>query len=181
MIRGEDHTGITFQSEDFAEADLSESSFERCSFRGTLLGRSRMVSVRLDRSELFEVDAANCLFTESKFAGTTAVDCRLLGADFSTSSYSSFRFSRFSDVIFEECDLTEADFQGCKAVGIQFDRCQMQGSQFTQARFESGKLRECDAVSIRGVDALRGLTIDFPTLQSLAPALANHCGIKLDY
>jgi uncharacterized protein YjbI with pentapeptide repeats len=82
MIRGEDHTGITFQSEDFSEADLSESSFERCSFRGTLLGRSRMVSVRLDRSGLFGVDAANCLLTESKIAGTTAVDCRLLGADF---------------------------------------------------------------------------------------------------
>ncbi|MYL43488.1 pentapeptide repeat-containing protein [Virgibacillus massiliensis] len=62
-----------------------------------------------------------------------------------TLSQSRLSFSRWTDVIFNGCDLSNVDFQDAYFNRVAFHNCKLAGADFDQANFQDVQFIECEA------------------------------------
>jgi uncharacterized protein YjbI with pentapeptide repeats len=93
---------------------------------------------------------------------------------------SSFRFGRFKNVVFRDCNLTEANFQGADLTGARFERSKLVGAQFSNAKMQGTRLSDCDLWGVAGIQSFQGAVVTAADAQSLVFALASAMGITIE-
>jgi uncharacterized protein YjbI with pentapeptide repeats len=140
----------------FDDCDLANAAFDRCGFDRVHIQRGRMTGLSVSGSSLIDVvvDGAVADLSEWRFATVEHAairDCRLTQSDWTNAT--------MADVRFEDCDLSGSDFSHCQLDGVAFVRCGLGG--------------------VRGVDGLRGATVDRSALIDLTEPMAVALGITL--
>jgi len=91
----------------------------------------------------------------------------------------NFRFAKLQGVVFEDCELNEADFQMAELREVTFTNCTIERGIFTQCTISNVDARSSELRGIHGWRYLRGLIIDHSQLITIAPELANDLGLKI--
>ena len=93
---------------------------------------------------------------------------------------SSFRTSKFDDVLFAGCRMEQADFTEADLRGARFEDCNLTGAQFWGARMTGTRFARCELTEITGVTSMRGAVITSADAVTLAYILANALGIAIE-
>jgi len=183
--QGEDHAGFELAGDDLEGARLTRTTLEtarleRCRCLGVTRG-ARLHSVVFANCDLANSAWIDCIFTEVAF-----LDCRLTGVAISG--------GRFWDVVLRDCNaqmmklshtgrphmlLEACDLRGALLMDTdfgdaRFSRCRLEAAELFNAGFLSVDLRGNDLTGLRGMDSLRGATIDALQLLELGPVSYTH-------
>jgi hypothetical protein len=158
--------GARHGGEDFARARFVDVELVRCDLSGSDLSeavweRVRLVDCRASAVELPQANLRNVRF----------VDCKLDDAN--------LRLARLREVRFENCVLTRAELVAGQLEAVGFGGSDLAGVDFSQARCAAVDLRDARLTGIKGVDALRGATVDLDQVVTLAPTLALALGMRI--
>jgi uncharacterized protein YjbI with pentapeptide repeats len=161
----------------FRSADLSNCALERTSFIDCLVEDSDLANLRTVKSSLQRVQLSATRMTglhwvDGALREVTIADCR--------ANLSSFRFTAFHNVLFENCVLTGADFQNADLTGARFVGCDLTGAQFSHAKMAGTRLSDCVLAGLGGVSSMAGATVSGADLVTLTYTLAAALGIRID-
>jgi uncharacterized protein YjbI with pentapeptide repeats len=92
----------------------------------------------------------------------------------------NLRTAKMTNVLFENCTITELDISGAQLDRVAFVNCRIDTLESANARCKSVDLRTTEFARINGLDGLRGATIDDLQLSLFAQALAGHLGILVE-
>jgi uncharacterized protein YjbI with pentapeptide repeats len=181
----------------FEKLDLSGRSVE-----GIEIGRCRMKDTNLnytilDRSSLVDCIIENCDWASLKTSKSSlirveVINSRLTGLVWSSgglrdvkliscrADLSSFRFSALTNVVFDECNLRQADFQNADLRQAHFVNCDLTAAQFSHAQMSGIRFSGCILDGVGGVTSFNGVRIDSVDLISLARTLASALGIIIE-
>lgn len=94
--------------------------------------------------------------------------------------YLNLRGSRLTNVLIEDCTITDLDLGGIQGNRVSLANCRIDTLDLTQAKCIHVDLRTSEFSSITGVEGLKGATVDDAQLSLLAPLLASHLGIVVE-
>ena len=146
---------------------LSECELDRCNLsnavvRGGSMRRSRVSGARL----------TGLSWTAGEIFDTTFAECK---ADLAT-----FEGTRFERVVFDGCDLREADLRQGRFQAVEFRGCDLTGADIGGARFAAGcEMRGCTLDGLRGTDRLRGVAMPWADVVAAAGVFAAELGVRL--
>jgi uncharacterized protein YjbI with pentapeptide repeats len=148
--------------------------FRRSAFEGSVLSRLRVLDSRLEKCNASNAEWGNAHLHRIEFLG-----CRLTGISLINANCSELLFrdckavfsrcegSKWTNVRFENCVLTDADFRRTIFDRAAFIHCDLRNVDFEQAKFTSLDLRDSTLEGARIESSqFPGLTID--SLQALA-------------
>lgn len=150
------------------------------------LDRPEWLDLRFEDCDLSAVVAKDMVMRRVAFRTT-----RLRGVAFANGQYDdgllldcttdelSMRFTRLRNVIFRDCDLSNADFYSATFEHVTIDSCSLRGARFHAATVKCLRITACDLLGVTGAMDLKGAVIDVDDLAGLAPSLASEAGIEL--
>lgn len=188
----EERHGESFPRADLTAQDLAGIAFRGCDLTGqtwtdTLLHSAELVDCRLVDSFATTLMAAHTtwrrvLVQRPRWGSADLVDSALTSVHLRDGKidYLNARQSRWTDVLIEDCVITNLDLGGWVGSRVSLLRCRIGTLDVGGARFEHVDLRTSQFGVINGIDGLRGVTIDESLLLELAPLLARHLGIRVE-
>ena len=142
--------------------------FRRSAFDGSVLGRLRLLDSRLEKCNASNAEWNNAHLRRIEFLG-----CRLTGISLINATCSDLLFkdckaefvrcegSRWTNVRFENCLLTDSDFRRTTLDRAAFIRCDLRNVDFEHAKLSSLDLRDSTLDGARiEPSQFPGLTID---------------------
>jgi len=153
--------------------------FDTCEFRRSAFDGSMLSHLRLLDSRLEKCNASNAEWNNAHLRRIEFLGCRLTGISLINTSCSDVLFkdckaefvrcegSKWTNVRFENCLLTDADFRRTTLDRAAFIHCDLRNVDFEQAKLSSLDLRDSTLDGARiEPSQFPGLTID--PLQALA-------------
>ena len=126
---------------------------------------------RLDDVTVTASRWASCVLDGSTWEAVTVGDVRALRL--------SARQATWRQVTWRGCDLTGLDLSGARLDRVRFENCTLVDAEFAGAAVKKADFVECDLAGVRSIGALRGATVDLPTLTSMAGAMAATFGVRV--
>ena len=164
--------GCRFQGTDLGGAVLEKAAFAHCVVTGCNLANVRASSSSLRRAEISTSRMTGFQWVDGLVRDVTFEGCRL--------DLSTFRFSKFTDVVFTGCKLTGIDFTNADLGGARFVDCDLGGAQFNHANLDGTRFTRCELVDIGGAVDMRGAVLEGHNLVALAHTLAVALGITIE-
>jgi uncharacterized protein YjbI with pentapeptide repeats len=166
--------------------ELTRVTLRDASLIGARLERPRFTDVVLERCDL-----SGLMVVEPSFLRVELRECRV-GA-------LVLPRGRIEDVLWRGCrgdemtlhelegqrlelgddQLRALDVRGCRLRDVAVHDCGLPSSVWAGTRIERAAFRRTDLTGVGNPDGLAGATLDAPTLNTAAPALAAHLGITL--
>ncbi len=168
---------MEFEQCKFTGTDLSGTTLDRSKFTDCLFASSNLANLRMAKATMLRVELSVLRMTGFTFVDGLLRDVRFTGCRL---DLSSFRFTDFTNVIFEDCNLTRADFQNADLGGAQFVGCDLSGAQFSQAKMEGARFANCTLIDIGGVTSWNGAIVRDHDLIALSYTLAAALGISIE-
>ena len=185
LVRGRTITGS------LDDPDLDDVEIDGCR-----LERVRMIGGRIARgvvtdSEITGCDLSGVDLPDARWERVTATNTRLAGCSFSggfwldidmvggSASRLALRFATLRRVRFSGCDLAGLDLTGATLDNVAFESCALAGAHVAQLVVKRASFVDCALDGASGVEALRGASVDVPTVQSLGGAMAAALGIRV--
>lgn len=177
-----DYVGQVAEGVDFSEVVARGGRWS-----GVTLGRFVASNVRFENCDL----AGFVLRDESSIQRIEFVGCRLSG---SVLAGTRIREALFRDCTFEEANLRMIDaenvaLEGCALIGtdlyaakltnVRFSDCDLRGADFTKATTGEVDLRTSRLEDLRGLEGLRGATVESTQLIPLATSLAAALDLRV--
>ncbi|OLT29369.1 hypothetical protein BJF83_12340 [Nocardiopsis sp. CNR-923] len=152
-----------------------------------------LAKAALSHAEYRGVDLAGHRWNDVKMSRVVFTDCRLTGAVLNQVTMSDvlFRDCVFdyahmarvraaSGVAFTGCRFTEAVFDSCDLSGVAMDGCRLAGVQFDGTRMDGCDLRGSTTEDVGGVLSLRGIKVDADQVPNLMASVVADLGWKVD-
>lgn len=158
-----------YNGDDFTGETMEHSEFVRCRFTGVRFAGTFLGETRISDTEFAHCDLASTDFAQCSLRNVTFVDCR--------ASDANFRMTRLHKVRFDACALVEADFLEAEMTRVAFPSSDCRAINMTGVRATDVDLRGARLDGLKGVSALRGVTIGTDQLVTLAPELALALGL----
>jgi uncharacterized protein YjbI with pentapeptide repeats len=140
----------------FDDCDLANATFDQC-------GLER---VRIDRGRLTGLSVSGCSLTDVVVDGA-------LG------DLSEWRFAIVEHALVRDCRLPQSDWSNAALTDVRFEGCDLSGADFSQCRLDTVVFANCGLEGVRGVDGLRGATVDRAALIDLTEPMAVALGITV--
>ncbi|MDM7829711.1 pentapeptide repeat-containing protein [Cellulomonas edaphi] len=186
-LDGLDVAGAVLDGQDGSSARVLECMFTGCSLDGVRLEHARIIDTTIADSRAGALHAASatwqdCAWSDVRFGAVQAfastwTRVRVTGGKI---DYLNLRDSRLDDVTFAGVVIDELDLARVRASRLRFEDCQVRRLVLGGATLKDADLRGIDALrEIEGIDGLAGATISPGQLVDLAPALANHAGLRV--
>jgi uncharacterized protein YjbI with pentapeptide repeats len=156
---------------DVTSAQLRDGGWADVQLKTGLLAGANLAGTTWRRVELDEVRADGLILSE-----TAARDITIRGSKL---NLANFRFAKWTNVAFIDCNLREADFMGAQLTKVMFENCDLTGSQFSAATCHEVDLRGSQLADINGLPGLAGTTMSGAQIMTLAPELAQALGITI--
>ena len=182
----------TFEGSDLTGRDLTGASFLECEFRRVILDDATLRGASVAECVFGELHAAVLKAPRSTWRDVRIERSRLgsvewyeselrsVQVDGSKLDFVNLRNATLTDVLFSDCIIEELDLGSVVAQRVELRGCRIGTLDLSGARLTHVDLRGCDVSVIRGLDGLRGATIDDAQLSLLAPLLAGHLGIIVE-
>jgi uncharacterized protein YjbI with pentapeptide repeats len=179
--------GHDLSGQDLRRLDVSECRITGCRLTGAELQGARFVDVELVDCELSgtsmveavltRVELRNCrlsgaLLTSAKLRDVSIVECR---ADFL-----NMRMTVSERVTFERTMLPDADFYGARLEMSRLFDCDLTTVEFSTATFLDTRLHGSDLSGLRGIENVRGVTIDPDQVHDFTLALLAAHNVTID-
>ncbi|MEM9035438.1 MAG: pentapeptide repeat-containing protein [Actinomycetota bacterium] len=162
-----------------------------------LLVDMQLTAARLDRPEMRDcrlerVEASGALLAEARLRRVEMIGCRLSGVDLGAARFVDVRFvdcrldevnlrmTKGERVEFEGCDLRGAELNEAELPGTRFLDCDLSGAQLAKADLRGGSIVGSTIDELRGVQQLRGVTIDPMQVIPLGVRLLDELGVIVD-
>jgi len=187
-----DHRRLHYADLDLSGRDAPLASLTECRFTGTdlsgtALDRARLTDCVFDGGNLANVRAGRAAMLRARLStlrmtGFTWVDSLAREVTFTECriDLSNWRFSRFTAVVFDRCNLTRADFSGADLSGARFVGCDLTGTQFSNATMTGTRIAGCTLVDVGGITSWAGAVVQGQDLVALSYTLAAALGIRID-
>jgi len=130
------------------------------------------VEAVLTRVELRNCRLSGALLTSAKLRDVSIVECR---ADFL-----NMRMTTSERVTFERTMLPDADFYGARLEMCRLFDCDLTSVEFSKATFLDTRLHGSDLSSLRGIENVRGVTIDPDQVHDFTLALLAAHNVIID-
>ncbi|CAN5298763.1 pentapeptide repeat-containing protein [soil metagenome] len=181
-----------FDGTDFTGYDLGGCSFLECRFDSVTLTDAELRGSRFIES-VFDAPFAHSL----KATRTTWRDVRIERPRWGSAElfdselesvhirggkidYLNLRGSRLTNVIVEECAITDLDLGDFTGNRIAFVNCRVGTLDVTRATCTNVDLRTSTFSGLHGLAGLAGTIIDDGQLSLFAPLLAEHLGLRVE-
>ncbi|MBK4346040.1 pentapeptide repeat-containing protein [Lacisediminihabitans changchengi] len=192
LFAGDDYEGMRFSVADFGEFDLTGTTFRECELASVTLSEAGMRGTRFIES-LITASFAPVLraprstwrdsLVESPRWGSAELfdsELRMLHIRGGKIDYLNLRGSTLSDVLIEDCVITDLDLGGATTTRVALKNCRIDTIDLTRATNVDLDLRGSDFAALNGLDGARGVVIDEGQLSLLAPLLAGQLGIVVE-
>jgi uncharacterized protein YjbI with pentapeptide repeats len=160
--------------------------FAGCSLAGSTWVKSRFTDTTLEDCDLANSTYERCgfervHFTHGRMTGFTVSGSGLtdIQVDHALADLSEWRFASVEHAVFRDCRLTRSDWTSAKLTSVRFEDCDLTGSEFSHSEMTGVSFVGCTLAEVRGVDGLRGSTVDRATLPDLMTSMAVALGIGL--
>lgn len=179
---GADLTGHDLTGSTFAECEFLAVTLDDTELRGTRFVESRIVdsfapTLRAARTTWRDVLVENPRWGSAELFEADVTTLHVHGGKI---DYLNLRTSRLTDVLIEDCTITDLDFGGCRGTRVSLRNCRVETLDVTRATLVDVDLRTTTFATVNGLEGLRGVTIDDYQLSLFAPLLATHLGIRVD-
>ena len=188
----DDRDGERFAQADLTDFDLTGSSFAECEFTAVTFTSAQLRAARFTETLMTTPYAPVLLAARTTWrdvmidrprwgsvemfdADLTAVHIRGGKID-----YLNLRNARLSDILIEDCLLTELDLSGTRNLRVSLRNCRIGTLDLTQATSTHLDLRTSELSALNGLEGLKGATIDDGQLAQLAPVFATHFGLFVE-
>jgi uncharacterized protein YjbI with pentapeptide repeats len=175
-LAGVDARSLGFMESRLESADLSGARLQslflgdcelaRCNLSNAVVRNGSMRRVSVEGSRL-----TGFTWTAGEIRDGVFRDCR--------ADMSSFGGSKFDRVVFERCDLREADLRQGRFESVAFRGCDLSGADIGNARFAGCEMSGCTLEGLRGVDRLRGVAMPWADIVAAAGTFAAELGVRL--
>ena len=181
--------------------NLSDFDMQGCRLKGTIIEESRICKTNFSDVHIEKFGSKDCIFKDCNFTASNFADSgwdsieiintRCSGTQMQNSvlrnvlfksckiELVNFRFSKLENVIFKDCVINDADFYNATLKNIEFINCDIEKIAFFGAKLKSADLTTSRIISVNGVDGLKGATINYEQLITLAPYFAQAIGIVI--
>ena len=189
---GGSYDAQSFDGCDLSGRDLTGIGFLECEFRGVSLDDATLRGASVAECVAVELHAAVLKAPRSSWRdvriersrlGSVELyesDLRSVQIDGSKLDFVNLRNSKLTDVLFSKCIIEELDLGSVVAQRVELRGCRIGTLDLSSATLKHVDLRGAEFSVIRGLDGLRGATIDESQLSLLAPLLAGHLGIVVE-
>jgi uncharacterized protein YjbI with pentapeptide repeats len=160
----------------FASCSLAGSTWKRCHFTDTVFDDCDLANVVLDRCGLERVRVDCGRMTGFGGSGATLTDLVVDGA---VADLSQWRFATIEHAVFRDCRLTQSDWANARLTSVRFEGCTLAAADFSHCQLDSVVFVRCGFEGVRGVDGLRGASVDRAALYDLTEPMAVALGISL--
>jgi hypothetical protein len=179
--------GLHLDGQDGSSARILECTISACSLDGVRLEHARVIDSDVADSRAGELLAASstwqdCTWSDLRLGavqayGSTWTRVRVRGGKI---DYLNLRDARLDDVTFEGVVMDELDLARVRASKVRFEECRVRRLVVTGAAMKDVDLRGIGGLEqLEGIDGLAGTTISPDQLVDLAPALADHIGLRV--
>ncbi len=176
----------------FADNDLDGLRINECRFNGADLG-----AARLDGARLIDVVFENCNLSgasmyESVLTRVEFRSCRLSGLILNAGKLRDVRMTeckadqlglrmitaeRFTA---ERTTMPAADITGAQLTMLRLYDCDLTSADLSKTRFDDARLHGSDLAGIRGIESIRGVTIDGAQMHDFAAGLLAAHDVTVD-
>jgi len=186
-LDGLEVVGHRLDGQDGSSARVLECSFSGCSLDGVRLDHARVIDTTVADSRAGELLLASSTWQDSAWTdlrlgavqayGSTWTRMRVSGGKI---DYLNLRDAHLTDVTFVGVMIDELDLARVKATKLSFEDCRVRRLLLSGATHRDTDLRGIAGLEqIEGIDGLAGATISPDQLVDLAPALADHVGLRV--
>lgn len=182
----------SFRSADLSDYDLTGSSFSECEFTSITLTNTQFRGSRFSECRLIDPFAPTFLAARTSWREVIIENPRWGSAELFEADatglhiqggkidYLNLRTSRLTDVVIEDCAITDLDLGGSRATRVALRNCRIGTLDLTRASMADVDLRTSTFLGVNGLEGLRGTTIDDYQLSLFAPLFATHLGITVE-
>jgi uncharacterized protein YjbI with pentapeptide repeats len=179
--------GADLSGQSLRRLDVAQCRFESCRLTGADLQGARFVDVAFNDCELSgaamadavltRVEFRNCrmsglILSSAKLRDVSATDCKIDGL--------SMRMATTERLLFERCLLRDADLGGSRLEFCRLFDCDLTSSDFSKTTFRDARFHGSDLAGLRGVEQLRGITIDSEQMHDFALSLLAAHDVMID-
>lgn len=135
-------SGVNLYRTDFGYGNCSDTTFKKCFFCDT----------KFDEC----LNLENCTFVDCVFTSTKML-CDPTGAKFIDCGFSDFKFSKYTNVLFEDCSFDKCDFCGTELTNVIFENVKFEmdydgtnisncfwSATLNNCKFKNADLNDCD-------------------------------------
>ncbi|MEG9247276.1 pentapeptide repeat-containing protein [Arthrobacter sp. Soc17.1.1.1] len=184
---GEHYERLVLDGEELAGITLQECVLDGVSLNDTELRGARIIECAFEDLFAPVLRAPRSSWRETSLRSTRwgsaeLYDSRLdaVHLDGGKLDYVNLRSARLTDVLVSGCIIGELDLTGVTATRLALADCTIGTLTLDGAQLRDADLRTSSFRSIKGLDGLRGATIDEYQLQLLAPFLAESMGLRVE-
>jgi uncharacterized protein YjbI with pentapeptide repeats len=160
----------------FSGASLAGSTWKRGHFTDVVFDDCDLANAVFDRCGLERVRIQRGRTTGLSVSGSSLTDVVVAGA---VADLSEWRFAAVEHMVIRDCRLTQSDWTNATMADVRFEDCDLSGSDFSHCQLDGVAFVRCGLGSVRGVDGLRGATVDRSALIDLTEPMAVSLGINL--
>ncbi|MFC7432135.1 MULTISPECIES: pentapeptide repeat-containing protein [unclassified Agrococcus] len=176
---------------DSVDADLDELALSECVVERWQATGARLRHARIAESRIERLDAATLDASRSAWRDVEIVASRIGSIDLSDASIRSLvlvgcklghvnlRAARVRDLTVRDCTVDVLDVGDAELERVAFPGSTVATLELPRARLRHVDLRGLEPRAVSPVAALAGATIDRDQLALLAPAFADHLGIRV--
>ena len=184
------HDGLEYRDTDLSGTDARDARFLGCAFTGCRCDDLDLAGARIVDCTFAATTATTAAWRSTTWQDVTVDGFRFGALALPAASFTRVRFSGgrvdfanlrdtdFTDVVFADCDLRELDAAGARWTRVRFEECRIGHLDVTAATLSAVDLSAADLEGVAGVAGLRGARISDVQLLQLAPAFADHLGVR---
>jgi len=192
LVARSERIGERFSDTDLGGYDLTGSTFDECEFESLSFSETQLRGSRFIGSLLTAPFAPVLLATRTVWRDVRIEVPRWGSAELFESGFTSvhihggkidylnLRGATLTDVLFEDCAITDLDLSGVKATRVALKNCHIGTLDLTRATSRDVDLRSSEFAAVTGLEGLAGATIDDHQLSLFAPLLAAQLGINVE-
>ncbi|HEY0260385.1 MAG TPA: pentapeptide repeat-containing protein [Lacisediminihabitans sp.] len=192
LVARDDHDGERFADTDLSGYDLTGSEFVECELADLTLTDTQLRGSRFVESLVVAPFAPTLLAARTTWRDVSIENPRWGSAELFEAQlnsvhlrggkidYLNLRASRLTDVLIEDCTITDLDLGGFHGTRVALRNCRIGTLDLTRATCVDVDLRTSDFSIVNGIDGLRGAAINEFQLSLFAPVLAAHLGIVVE-
>jgi uncharacterized protein YjbI with pentapeptide repeats len=192
IVARDERESERFADSDLSGVDLAAVNFVECelvdlTLTDTQLRGARFVETAMERSFASSLLAARTTWRSARIDAPRWGSAELFEAELASVhirggkiGYLNLRNARLTDVLIEDCVITELDLGGVKAERLALANCRIETLDLTRASCIDVDLRSTDFSAVQGIEGLRGTVVDELQLSRLAPVLAGYLGLIVE-
>lgn len=148
------HEGKEFENIDYAEKQLRDREFFKCTFRHCNFYKSDLKTNDFEDCTFIDCNLTMADLTDVGLRDITFIGCKIVGVDFTRCSKYVFSFKKFERSFLDYStfygrNLKKTPFAECSLKEVEFSRtdlsqCVFHGCDFSAANFENTNLEKAD-------------------------------------